>query len=217
MSAGDLPRDRGVALSLSKQRALHEKTLSALATAGVLPHEPLGQAIIAFSREHEHLVDLIVQLLGACNNASEQIERLQEAVAGEADPLVQKLREEVKLASVLRVNIEKQAQSQADTTAQYLAADIVRKAEDALRDAMKERWKAELPTTLQTFFDLMTMRWMALNVATFALCGALGAGLVWYGQHRDAALGRYCIAHPISDQQGGHLWCDLDAALKRKA
>ncbi|GBQ21562.1 hypothetical protein AA12717_0924 [Gluconacetobacter sacchari DSM 12717] len=216
MSPGDAQRLSAAELVPARQRALHEKTLAALSAAGVLPHEPLGQAVIAFSREHEHLADLIVQLLSACDGAARQVELLQETVAGEAGPLVEKLREEVKLAAVLRDRVEKQAESQAATNTQFMVASIVRKAEAALGDAMKERWKDELPSTVQTFVDLMTMRWMALNLATFLLCAGAGGGLLWYGMHRDAAVGLYCVKHAVTDEQRVHLWCDLDAALKGK-
>lgn len=196
-----------------QRRALLLRTMS---ESGVFPHDPLGQIILRLDDDITTQRAEFASVLDQSRRAVAQTTLLLERLDGDSNAILEELRAKARLASAQTAAIEEQAKSQAATNTQFMVASIVRKAEAALGDAMKERWKDELPSTVQTFVDLMTMRWMALNLATFLLCAAAGGGLLWYGMHRDAAVGLYCVKHAVTDEQRVHLWCDLDAALKGK-
>lgn len=196
-----------------QRRALLLRTMN---ESGVFAHDPLGQLILRLDDDITAQRTEFVSVIEQSRHAVAQTSALLERLDGDSNAILEELRAKARLASAQTAAIEEQAKSQAATNTQFMVASIVRKAEAALGDAMKERWKDELPSTVQTFVDLMTMRWMALNLATFLLCASAGGGLLWYGMHRDAAVGLYCVKHAVTDEQRVHLWCDLDAALKGK-
>lgn len=208
--SNDLPLSAG---DPQQRRALLLRTMN---ESGVFAHDPLGQLILRLDDDITAQRAEFASVIDQSRHAVAQTNVLLERLDGDSNAILEELRAKARLASAQTAAIEEQAKSQAATNTQFMVASIVRKAEAALGDAMKERWKDELPSTVQTFVDLMTMRWMALNLATFLLCAAAGGGLLWYGMHRDAAVGLYCVKHAVTDEQRVHLWCDLDAALKGK-
>jgi len=208
--SNDLPLSAG---DPQQRRALLLRTMN---ESGVFAHDPLGQLILRLDDDITAQRAEFASVIDQSRRAVAQTSLLLERLDGDSNAILEELRAKARLASAQTAAIEEQAKSQAATNTQFMVASIVRKAEAALGDAMKERWKDELPSTVQTFVDLMTMRWMALNLATFLLCAAAGGGLLWYGMHRDAAVGLYCVKHAVTDEQRVHLWCDLDAALKGK-
>jgi|GEM_PF-4011722 len=202
------------------QLARRNRLLASMNDAGIFPHEPLGQVLLAMCDDQVEQSAAIDTLLERSIAITDRLDKIVPEIREAADHEMEIIRAQsaaaVKLAETVRVRTEQFSTEQANV----MVGAIVNEALASLKGAFLGMWKGELEGAMLDITRPTTIRWAVTGfiAAVITVVSLMGAGAWWEHRHigYQAMVGGQCLENMVADPKSNVLWCQLDSSQVHK-